>query len=107
MTTQIKAGLLAVAFMATLAAGAWLGHTVTENKWLARDRQAQSQAAIGRDREIAAQSAALPVREATRERLTAETRAKMINRKERYDHDPATRAWVDSPCPDGELECLR
>ncbi len=102
---KIWAGLLA----AVLIGAAWLyvGHLRAERDLLTRQAETLARENAGLAAEVAANARALAWRETERRRLAAENEALKDRLEKVYANDPESRAWADSLCPDGVLDCLR
>ena len=102
---KIWAGL--VLLLLAGAAWLWIGQLRAERDLAAMQVQTLTRENTSLIIEMESNAKALAVRDAERIRLAAEKAALEAKLREVYDHDEEARAWADSPCPDGVLECLR
>ena len=94
----------------------WALYTVhmksDRDRWmLEASVQREAAAAVAREnesmaRELEAGRRALEQREAEKERLANENAALVAAINEVYANDPDAKAWADTLCPDGVLDCL-
>ena len=97
------------ALIVILAGATWfyVGQLRAERDLAAMQSQSLARENAALSAEVEANTRALANREAERARLAAENEALRGRLEEVYERDPEARAWADSPCPDGVLECLR
>ena len=107
MTVDWKVWLGALAVILAGAGWLWIGQLRAEKDVLAIQVQTLARENAGLTAEVEANVKALARREAERARLAEEKAALETKLQEVYERDPEARAWADSPCPDGVIECLR
>ena len=102
---KLWAGALAI----ILAGATWfyVGQLRTEKDLAVMRMQTLARENAGLTVEVEANRRALEDRARAAAVLAAEKAELETKLKEVCQNDPEARAWADSPCPDGVLDCLR
>ena len=102
---KIWAGTLAI----ILAGATWfyVGQLRAEKDLAVMQMQTLARENAGLAAEVETNRRALEARARAAAVLAAEKAELETKLKEVYQNDPKARAWADSPCPDGVLDCLR
>lgn len=101
---KLWAGLVAILLAG--AAWLWIGQLRAERDLAAHQARALASENMSLSIELESNQKALATREAEHARLLAERRALEAKLQEVYANDPESRAWADSPCPGGVIDCL-
>ena len=105
-TTKIKIVFWIIVFFCAGVNYFHMKGVKAENAALKIEASTARAEAAGLERELKLNYQALQAREAEKERLANEYAALVATIEEVYLNDPDAKAWADTPCPDGIVECL-